>query len=176
MSNSAKRRIFTMLDANGDGVVSHGEYLARVDRAAAAVGRDPHDPLVAVARAAHEEVFRQMDGDGDGRVTFEEYRSWAGHEAFEESCRPALGSLFDLADADGDGHLTRQEFTRLRAATGNTQDGAAAAFDALDAGGRGVVDRAAYLAAIHDYLTTGDSPMAESYPAAPPAVRAAAAG
>ncbi len=163
MSDRAKRRIFAMLDADGDGVISHDEYLARVDRAASASGRDPLDPLVAVARAAHREVFQQMDGDGDGGVTFDEYRAWAGHDAFEQSCRPALGSLFDLADADNDGRLTRQEFTRLRAATGNTAAGAAAAFDALDTAGDGTVHRAAYLAAIHDYLTTGRSAMSDAY-------------
>ncbi|MER6320204.1 EF-hand domain-containing protein [Streptomyces sp. NPDC001581] len=164
MSDTAKRRIFTMLDADGDGVITRDEYLARVQRAAAACDRDLHHPLVAVARTAHEEVFRQMDSDQDGGVTFEEYRTWAGHDAFEESCRPALGSLFDLADQDGDGHLTRAEFTRLRAATGNTADGAAAAFTALDRDGNGTVDRDTYLAAIHDFLTTGHSPMTDAYP------------
>ncbi|MEU8763535.1 EF-hand domain-containing protein [Streptomyces sp. NPDC048659] len=163
MSDEAKRRIFAMLDADGDGVITHDEYLARVDRAATACGRDARDPLVAVARAAHEEVFRQMDGDGDGGVTFAEYRDWAGHDAFEDSCRPALGSLFDLADLDGDGRLDAGEFTRLRAATGNSADGAAAAFAVLDSDGDGAVDRADYLAAIHDFLTTGSSPMADAY-------------
>ncbi|MET8755543.1 EF-hand domain-containing protein [Streptomyces sp. NPDC004667] len=164
MSDTAKRRIFTMLDADGDGVITRGEYLARVDRAAAACGRDPQHPLVGAARAAHEEVFRQMDANGDGAVTLEEYSGWAGHDAFEESCRPALGSLFDLADLDGDGHLTRDEFTLLRTATGNSSRGAAAAFTALDPGGAGTVHRSTYLAAIHDYLTTGTSPMADAYP------------
>ncbi|MFB7672833.1 EF-hand domain-containing protein [Kitasatospora purpeofusca] len=171
MSDTAKRHIFSMLDTDGDGVISHGEYLARVDRAAAATGRDPLDPLVEAAREAHREVFGQMDADGDGRVTLDEYRGWAGHDAFEQSCRPALGSLFDLADADGDGRLTRQEFTRLRAATGNTADGAVAAFTVLDADGDGLVDRGAYLAAIHDYLTTGTSPMADAYRRVEPAAR-----
>ncbi|MER6218540.1 EF-hand domain-containing protein [Streptomyces sp. NPDC001272] len=165
MSDTAKRRIFTMLDVDGDGVITLGEYLGRVDRAADACGRDPQHPLVAAARAAHEEVFRQMDGNADGAVTYEEYRDWAGHDAFEESCRPALGSLFDLADHDGDGHLTREEFTRLRAATGNSPKGADAAFTALDTHRDGRVERTVYLAAIHDFLTTGHSPMTHAYPA-----------
>ncbi|GAA4115751.1 EF-hand domain-containing protein [Streptomyces hundungensis] len=164
MSDSAKRRIFTMLDADGDGVITRGEYLARVERAAAACGRDPQHPLVGAARSAHEEVFRQMDANGDGAVTLEEYSDWAGHDAFEESCRPALGSLFDLADLDGDGRLTRDEFTLLRTATGNSAEGAAAAFTALDPDSAGTVHRTVYLTAIHDYLTTGASPMAEAYP------------
>ncbi|MFD9367135.1 EF-hand domain-containing protein [Streptomyces sp. NPDC060020] len=164
MSDAAKRRIFAMLDVDGDGVITEAEYLSRVDRAARACDRDPHHPLVAVAREAHREVFRQMDGDGNGGVTFEEYRTWAGHEAFEESCRPALGSLFDLADHDGDGRVTRGEFTRLRAATGNSAEGAAVAFTALHGDGTGTVERSVYLAAIHDFLTTGHSPMAGAYP------------
>lgn len=167
-TETAKRCIFTMLDTDGDGILTQAEYLARVDRAAAACDRDPHHPLVAAARAAHHEVFRQMDGDHDGAVTYDEYRDWAGHDAFEESCRPALGSLFDLADHDGDGHLTRAEFTRLRAATGNSPDGADTAFTALDTHGRGTVARSDYLAAIHDFLTTGHSPMADTYPQQPP--------
>ncbi|MFJ8231460.1 EF-hand domain-containing protein [Streptomyces sp. NPDC094448] len=164
MSDTAKRLIFAMLDADRDGVITLPEYLGRVERAAAASGRDPSHPLVTAATAAHREVFEQMDGNADGRVTFEEYRAWAGHDAFEESCRPALGSLFDLADLDGDGRLSRDEFTRLRAATGNSAGGAAAAFTALDVHGGGTVDRDTYLAAIHDFLTTGTSPMADAYP------------
>ncbi|MER7765692.1 EF-hand domain-containing protein [Kitasatospora sp. NPDC096140] len=171
MSDAAKRRIFAMLDADGDGVITRGEYLARVDRAAAAFGRGPQDPLVAAARAAHREVFGRMDGDGDGGVTFEEYRDWAGHETFEQTCRPALGSLFDLADGDGDGRLTREEFTGLRTASGNPAEGADAAFDALDPDGDGTVDRAAYLAAIHAFLTTGSSPMAGAYGDVRPGLR-----
>ncbi|MEU9159954.1 EF-hand domain-containing protein [Streptomyces sp. NPDC048424] len=164
MSDAAKRRIFAMLDVDGDGVITEAEYLARVERAATACNRDPDHPLVAVARAAHREVFRQMDADADGGVTFDEYRAWAGHEAFEESCRPALGSLFDLADHDGDGRVTRGEFTRLRAATGNSAEGADAAFTAFDTDGDGTVERSVYLAAIHDFLTTGHSAMADAYP------------
>ncbi|WP_406209990.1 hypothetical protein OH807_39810 [Kitasatospora sp. NBC_01560] len=87
MSDSAEMRIFTMLDANGDGAISDGEHLARVDRAAAATGRDRRDPLVA---------------DGDGAV-----------------------------------------------------------------------DRAAYLAGIHDYLLAGASPMADAYGAGLPAPQGA---
>ncbi|MFD9598655.1 EF-hand domain-containing protein [Kitasatospora sp. NPDC086009] len=163
MSDPAKRRIFSMLDTDGDGVISRAEYVARVDRAAAAVGRDARDPLVVAARTAHEEVWRQMDADHDSRVTFEEYRSWAGHDAFEATCRPALGSLFDLADADADGRLTREEFSRLRTATGNAEGDVDAAFDALDPDGGGTVDRDTYLAAIRDFLTTGTSSMASVY-------------
>ncbi|MEW2587882.1 EF-hand domain-containing protein [Streptomyces virginiae] len=163
LTDAAKQRIFAMLDRDGDGVVSRTEYLARVDRAAAAMGRGGDDPVVHTARAAHEHVFADMDADHDGRVTFEEYRAWAGHESFERSCRSALGSLFDVADHDGDGRLTREEFTQLRMASRNTETDAGQAFDDLDTDADGLVDREDYLAGIHDYVTTGSSPMAAAY-------------
>ncbi|WP_338056474.1 EF-hand domain-containing protein [Streptomyces torulosus] len=163
MTDAAKQRIFAMLDRDGDGAITHTEYLARVDRAAAAMGRGADDPVVHTARAAHEEVFADMDADHDGRVTFEEYRTWAGHDAFERSCRTALGSLFDIADHDADGRLTREEFTRLRMASSNAEADAGQAFDDLDTDGDGLIDRDDYLAGIHDYVTTGSSPMAAAY-------------
>ncbi|MFE2722359.1 EF-hand domain-containing protein [Kitasatospora sp. NPDC059327] len=161
-TSTAKRHIFTMLDTDGDGVISRPEYLARPARAAAALGRDAGDPLVRTARSAHERVYASMDADGDGRVTFEEYEAWAGAGAFDEVCRQALGSLFDLADADEDGALGPTEFTRLRAALGNSAANAAKAFDALDTDGDGRVGRAAYLASIRGFVTDGTSAMAEA--------------
>ncbi|MFI6843080.1 EF-hand domain-containing protein [Kitasatospora sp. NPDC050467] len=161
-TTTAKSHIFAMLDVDGDGVISRPEYLARPGRAASALGRDEGDPLVAAARAAHERVYASMDADGDGRVTFEEYAAWAGAGAFDEVCRQALGSLFDLADADADGALGRAEFTRLRAALGNPADSAAKAFDALNADGDGRVGRDEYLASIRDFVTDGASLMAET--------------
>ncbi|MFG2141006.1 EF-hand domain-containing protein [Streptomyces sp. NPDC048650] len=157
-----KGNIFTMLDTDGDGVISRQEYLARPERAAAASGRGGDDPLVAVARTAHERVYASMDANSDGRVTFEEYAAWAGGESFDDVCRQALGSLFDLADTDADGTLDRAEFTRLRAALGNPADNAGTAFDALDLDGDGRIDRDAYLASIRAYVTDGASPMADA--------------
>lgn len=166
--DSPQYRIFAMLDVDGDGVIARAEYLARVDRVASAMGRAPHHPVVAAARAAHEAVFQDMDGDRDGRVTFEEYRAWVGHDAFERSCRPALGSLFDIADTDADGRLSRDDFVRLRTAAGNAGTDAAAAFDVLDTDDDGLLERDTYLASIKKFVTTGDSPMAAAYGAGQP--------
>ncbi|MFD9569086.1 EF-hand domain-containing protein [Streptomyces sp. NPDC059982] len=163
MTDSPQHRIFAMLDVDGDGAITHAEYLARVDRVAAAAGRDAGDPVVAASRVAHDAVFQDMDADQDGRVTFEEYRTWVGHEAFERYCRRALGSLFDIADLDADGRLDRAEFTRLRTAAGNGESGVEEAFDALDADRDGLVDRDTYLSGIRDFVTTGTSPMAAAY-------------
>ncbi|MFJ9811184.1 EF-hand domain-containing protein [Streptomyces sp. NPDC101158] len=159
---TAKGHIFAMLDVDGDGVISRQEYLARPERAAAALGRSGDDPLVRAALVAHEQVYASMDADGDGKVTFDEYATWAGGATFDAVCRQALGSLFDLADTETVGALSRAEFTRLRVALGSTADNAEAAFDALDTDDDGRVDRDEYLSSIRSYVTDGASPMAEA--------------
>ncbi|MET9412635.1 EF-hand domain-containing protein [Streptomyces klenkii] len=98
---AAKRLVFAMLDADGDGVISKAEYSARVERVTLATGRTDDDPLVIAARANGARAWAAMDADGDGGVTFDEYAAWAGAEAFDTVCEPVLGGLFDLADTDG---------------------------------------------------------------------------
>ncbi|MHA7958302.1 EF-hand domain-containing protein [Streptomyces sp. L500] len=161
-ATAARRRVFAMMDADGDGVVSAREYLSRVDRTVQAAGRTEDDPLVVVARAEGRKVWAEMDADGDGKLTFDEYDAWAGAGTFDNVCRPVLGSLFDLADTDGDGALDKAEFTALRTALNNPPGNAAAAFDALDTDGDGRVGRDAYLASIRAFVIGDGSPMGES--------------
>ncbi|WP_079173677.1 EF-hand domain-containing protein [Streptomyces monashensis] len=158
----ARGRIFAMMDADGDGVISAHDYLSRVDRAVQATGRSEDDPLVVAARAEAHKAWGAMDANGDGKLTFEEYDAWVGADKFDSICRFALGSLFDLADADGDGALDKAEFTVLRTALNNAPGNAAAAFDALDADGDGWVGRDEYLASIRGYVVGDASPMGEA--------------
>ncbi|MEV5507386.1 EF-hand domain-containing protein [Streptomyces orinoci] len=159
---TATRRVFAMMDLDGDGVISAQDYLSRIDRVVGATGRTEDDALVITARAEGAKAWRAMDANADGRLTFEEYDAWVDGEKFDNICRFALGSLFDLVDADGDGALNRDEFTTLRTALNNPPGNAKAAFDALDADGDGLVARGAYLAAIRAYVVGDNSPMGEA--------------
>ncbi|CAM5457259.1 EF-hand domain-containing protein [Streptomyces abikoensis] len=161
-ATAARERVFAMMDADGDGVITAHDYLSRVDRAVRATERTEDDPLVVTARAEARKAWGAMDADGDGRLTFGEYNAWVGADKFDNVCRFALGSLFDLADTDGDGEVDKAEFTLLRTALNNAPGNAAAAFDALDADGDGRVGRAAYLASIRAYIVGDSSPMGEA--------------
>ncbi|MEU2851694.1 EF-hand domain-containing protein [Streptomyces syringium] len=159
---TAKRLVFTMLDTDGDGVVSKDEYSARAERVARATGRTDDDPLVIAARAAGERAWAAMDANGDGGVTFEEYAAWAGAEAFDTVCEPVLGGLFDLADTDEDGALDLLEFTALRTALGNPVSNIESAFVALDGDSDGLVRRGDYLASVRAHVSGENSPMGEA--------------
>jgi Ca2+-binding EF-hand superfamily protein len=159
---TAKRLIFAMLDADGDGVISAAEYSARAERVAAATGRTANDPLVVAARTAGQRAWAAMDANGDGGVSFEEYEAWAGARAFDAVCEPVLGGLFDNADTDGDGGLSLAEFTTLRIALGNPVDNIRAAFDVLDTNGDGRISRDEYLASIRAHISGEESPMGEA--------------
>ncbi|WP_190108564.1 EF-hand domain-containing protein [Streptomyces cinnamoneus] len=156
---TAKRLVFAMLDADGDGVISQEEYSARAERVALATGRAEDDPLVVSARAAGQKAWAAMDANGDGGVTFEEYAAWAGAEAFDTVCRPVLSALFDLADTDEDGALDLPEFTALRTALGNPVTNIEAAFAVLDTDGDGYVIRDDYLASVRAHVSGGPSPV-----------------
>ncbi|MFI0163950.1 EF-hand domain-containing protein [Streptomyces sp. NPDC017095] len=156
---AAQQLVFAMLDADGDGIVSREEYLARTTNVARAMGLDQDDPAVVTARTLGERAWESMDADGDGRLAFDQYTAWAGAEAFDTVCAPVLGALFDLADTDHDGALGLAEFTALRTALNNPAANAEAAFTALDADGDGRVGRDDYIASIRAHVTGDGSPM-----------------
>ncbi len=160
-ATAARVRVFAMMDADGDQVITRHDYLSRIDRTVLATGRTEDDPLVVAARTEGIKAWGAMDANNDGKLTFDEYNAWVGADKFDNVCQFALGALFDLADADRDGAVDKAEFTTLRTALNNSPGNAAAAFDALDADGDGRVSRDAYLASIRAYIVGDSSPMGE---------------
>jgi Ca2+-binding EF-hand superfamily protein len=150
------------MDTDGDGVITAHDYLSRIERVVQATGRTEDDPLVVTSRAEGLKAWEVMDANADGRLTFDEYDAWVDADKFDNVCRFALGSLFDLVDTDSDGALDRTEFTILRTALNNPADNAEAAFNTLDIDGDGRVARDAYLAAIRAYVIGDSSPMGEA--------------
>ncbi|WOK36342.1 EF-hand domain-containing protein [Sphingomonas sp. C3-2] len=70
-------------DSDGDGIVTHAEYDAGLDRS-----------------------FRQGDADGDGAISLIELGHWAQHWLGD---RGAIPGQYDF-DRDGDDRVSRQEY------------------------------------------------------------------
>lgn len=81
-------QLFKKLDANGDGVLSLGEFQA--------------SPLGQRDAAKAGEIYHKMDAQADGKVTFEEFK------AFRPAWNPE--QAFKKHDTDGDGVLSLDEF------------------------------------------------------------------
>jgi Ca2+-binding EF-hand superfamily protein len=84
------KTMFGQIDANHDGVVTHAEFSAYLDRTRATpAGGDPFTHV-----GPH--WFEHNDADGDGRVTLA-----------EAEARPL--QMFDMADVNKDGVVSVQE-------------------------------------------------------------------
>ena len=94
-------RIFTLLDQDGDGVVTQAEATRLAPGGQAApgepgAGAPPADQAGPARRALNfEQMLQRFDRDGDGKVSQEE---WPGRE-----------EMFGRLDADGDGFITGEE-------------------------------------------------------------------
>lgn len=98
----AKR--FAALDTNKDGVVSREEFMAAPMRrgggqSAAQTGNQA-DPRADRQRANRERRFKELDKNGDGTLSLTEFQ--------------AGGKTFDLLDRNRDGKLTLEELRALR--------------------------------------------------------------
>ena len=103
------RRIFAIVDANGDGTVSRDELVGAVRRLIAGSTRDK----LAFA-------FRVHDEDGDGTIDEPELRRMLVLSLAEddvsitaEACERTARTYFARADRDGDGRITFDEFEAL---------------------------------------------------------------
>jgi uncharacterized protein (TIGR03067 family) len=78
------RGVFSALDRNGDGTLSHGEF----------------------ADKPQEALFKKLDADADGKLTFREFCLWR-HTPDQVA---AAKEEFGRKDADGDGLLSFKEY------------------------------------------------------------------
>jgi Ca2+-binding EF-hand superfamily protein len=114
--------VFSLLDANGNGVLDEEDFALMGDRVVAAAPQA--SPAAAEAmRAAFRHywstLLRELDANGDGVVSFEEYTACVlSPERFAPTVAEFAEALAALGDPDGDGLIERPLFTALMTAIG----------------------------------------------------------
>lgn len=138
MRTEATRRValvFSLLDANGNGVLDADDFSIMGDRVVAAA---PEAPLQSAARmrAAFGRywttLLTELDANGDGEISFEEYRGCVlSPERFEATIAEFAEALAALGDPDGDGLIERPAFVALMTAIGFRRSNIDALFNAF---------------------------------------------
>jgi hypothetical protein len=138
MSTEATRRValvFSLLDANGNGVLEAVDFSLMSERVVAAA---PHaDPAARERmRAAFERywttLLTELDANGDGEISFEEYTACVlSPERFEPTITEFAEALAALGDPDGDGLIERPAFMDLMTAIGFQRANIDTLFDAF---------------------------------------------
>ncbi|WP_062430660.1 EF-hand domain-containing protein [Herbidospora daliensis] len=159
-------KFFTLLDADGDDVLTLADFTAAANRAATAFGWSPaSDESIAIRQsytALWQEVYAPMDLDGDAGLDFHEYltahrKTILGLPDGYQRVQPVAQAFLQLADTDGDGVLTRAEYvTTMNSAFGLPEEDGEHAFDQLDAANAGALSFGEVHRAVEGYFCSED--------------------
>ncbi|MET9955904.1 EF-hand domain-containing protein [Streptomyces sp. NPDC006339] len=158
MRTEAAQRIelvFSLFDANGNGVVGSDDFDLMTDRVLkAAVASD--DGAKAAIRAAFRRYWTtlatELDANGDGVITVDEFRPFVlDPERFGPTVKEFAKALSALGDPDGDGLIERPLFVSLMKAIGFEEANIHALFDAFGPDAQDRITVATWAAGIEDF-------------------------
>ncbi|MEW2570656.1 EF-hand domain-containing protein [Streptomyces sp. NPDC047070] len=149
------RLVFTLFDADGNGVLESDDFDLMSGRVAAAVpGADE------ARKQAMQDGFRsywhtlagEADADGDGRITYDEYRACVlSPERFSGAIEEFAAGFARLGDLDGSGTVARPAFTGMLRGVGFELPNILALFEALGPDDADRIDVAAWEAEIRNF-------------------------
>ncbi|MFF8955285.1 EF-hand domain-containing protein [Streptomyces sp. NPDC014894] len=149
------RLVFTLFDANGNGVLEADDFELMADRVREAVpGAEPaaRTAMTAAFRRYWDTLVTELDTDGDGRVDFEEYVACVlAPERFDGAAAEFAAALSTVGDLRGDGRVGRAEFVALMLAIGFAPANVQALFEALGPDEEDSVASSAWDASIREY-------------------------
>ncbi|MFE9610132.1 EF-hand domain-containing protein [Streptomyces sp. NPDC006012] len=147
--------VFSLLDANGNGVLDAEDFTLMGDRVVAVASRSD-DAAKDAMRAAFERywttLLTELDANGDGVISFEEYTACVlSPERFDATITAFAEALATLGDPDGDGLIERPDFMALMTAIGFEPGNIDALFDAFGPTAEDRIPVPTWVEGIRDY-------------------------
>ncbi|MEC3995404.1 calcium-binding protein [Actinacidiphila sp. DG2A-62] len=157
--------VFSLLDANGNGVLDEEDFTLMGDRVVAAappIALQAKERLRAAFALYWTTLRDELDADGDGVVSFEEYQACVlSPERFSATVTEFAEALAALGDPDGDGLIERPVFVALMTAIGFALPNIHALFDAFEPDQDDRVEVRTWVEAIKDYYAPDKAGIAD---------------
>ncbi|MFF7095517.1 EF-hand domain-containing protein [Streptomyces rubradiris] len=154
-ANDRVRLVFSLFDADGNGVLEADDFELMGTRVVAAVpeaGDSARSRLLDAFRGYWQTLVRELDADGDGRVSPEEFTAIVlDPSRFDATVDEFADALAAIGDPDGDGFVEHAHFTALMTAIGFQRPNIDALFDAFQPVDGDRVPVATWADGIRDY-------------------------
>jgi Ca2+-binding EF-hand superfamily protein len=147
--------IFTLLDANGNGVLEAEDFelmASRVIEAARKSDDAAKNAMLAAFRRYWATLSTELDADHDGRITFDEYQLCVlSPHRFDETISDFAEALGALGQPAGDGLVERRVFVALMTAIGFEPANINTLFDAFGPSASDQIEASTWVEGIKDY-------------------------
>jgi Ca2+-binding EF-hand superfamily protein len=132
---SRVKHVFTLFDADGNGVLEPDDFDLMSDRVAAAVpeaGEARKQTMRAAFTRYWNTLAAELDADGDGRITYDEFQACVlSPERFSGAVDEFAAGFARFGDVDGSGTVARPVFTGMLRGVGFGLPNIQALFEAL---------------------------------------------
>ncbi|MEU3037846.1 EF-hand domain-containing protein [Streptomyces griseoaurantiacus] len=134
-ANDRVALVFSLFDADGNGVLEPEDFALMGERVTAAVpeaGDRAKSRMLDAFRGYWDTLVRELDADGDGRISPEEFTAIVlDPQRFEPTVDEFAEALAAMGDPNGDGFVERPHFTALMTAIGFRRANIDALFEAF---------------------------------------------
>ncbi|WNI18768.1 EF-hand domain-containing protein [Actinacidiphila sp. ITFR-21] len=149
--------VFTLFDANGNGVLDAHDFDLMTERVLAVAEDSPETARQALAdslRHYWEVLLTALDSNGDGVISPEEFRGTVlSPELFGAAAAAFADALAALGDPDGNGLIERPRFLALMTAIGFEKPNTEALFDVFGPDADDRIAVATWADGIRDYYS-----------------------
>lgn len=166
------KRMFSVLDTSGDGVVDRRDFVQRVEACARLRGWGADSPAyqrnLAFALEEWDNLRDSADADENSGVTEEEFLRFAetyltDRDAVRAYARGDAQLVFDAMDTDGDDCVTAEEYGAYLEVCGVDRSAAEVFFAHADLDRDGAITRTEMAHAVEEFLVSEDPEAGGNY-------------